>query len=144
MFEDIVKDKFEDIDLGDRDIATEIKNSIFNGFDMSMEIAEEGEDVEEAREVIEQFKEESIEKMVGMYIDTFTTQEILDMLKIEQTSWMEKKLRFQIKLQAFMLEEFARIVEEKEINERRKIIDERRKIIDDYERQESTVWDAKE
>jgi len=156
MFEDIVGAKFEGVDIGSRDIASEVKDHLSRGFkfgidELKMEDETEAKEFEKA---IDEYMNENLDTMAQMYIDAFTTDEILEMLNFEMTPLAEKKIRFQIRIQQFVTDGFTKkLMEDKGFfdNTINKNLFDALDDNDEYvglktaiDNLESVVWDSKE
>lgn len=154
MFEDIVNTKFEGIDIGTRDITSEIKAQLTKGLEFGMENVD---DADGFSEVINQYMDENLDTLAQMYIDEFSAEEIIEMLNFEMTPLAQKKLRFQIRMQQFITEGFTKLLFNDQDSMFKDLADEifgeeeetgflhalKRLDMDDRE-YESAVWDSKD
>ena len=149
MFEDIVKSKFEGVDLGNREIEPEIRAQLRKGLDYGMGQIEELEDEEidtELRDLVNTFFDQNIDEMAQMYLDAFTADELITMLDFEMTPLAKKKLDISFKLQKFIIDGLAEFMRNYEIPEEKIEWEELRSDISkmSMEDEQSFVWDTKE
>ncbi len=97
MFGDLIKDKFEGIDIGTRDIATELEIAILKGVEFGKEHSDSLP--EEVQSVVKQYFDDEMDILVQMYLDEFTAVELIEILDTLQDELYERKLKFQLKLQ---------------------------------------------
>ena len=150
MFEDIVKSKFEGVDIGTRDIASEIKSQLRKGLDYGMGQIEEleGEEIDtELRDLVNTFFDQSMDELAQMYLDSFTTDELITMLDFELTPLAKKKLDVQFKIQKFMTDGLFNFMRDYEIPDEEKI--EWEELRSDISKmsmkdEQSFTWDSKE
>ena len=149
MFEDIVKSKFEGVDLGNREVESEIRAQLRKGLDYGMGQIEEleGKEIDtELRDLIDTFFNESLDDLSQMYLDAFTTDELITMLDFELTPLAKKKLDVQFKIQKFMTDGFFNFMRDYEIPEEKNEWEELRSDISkmSMEDEQSFIWDTKE
>lgn len=150
MFEDIVKSKFEGVDIGTREIASEIKSQLRKGLDYGMGQIEEleGEEIDtELRDLVNTFFDQSMDELAQMYLDSFTTDELITMLDFELTPLAKKKLDVQFKIQKFMTDGLFNFMRDYEIPDEEKI--EWEELRSDISKmsmkdEQSFTWDSKE
>jgi hypothetical protein len=111
MFEDIVGAKFEGVDIGTRDIISEVKVQLNKGLNFGIEQLEI-EDKDEFIKILNEYADENIDTLAQMYMDEFSSEEIITMLDFEMTPLAEKKLKFQIKMQQFISDGFMKKIME--------------------------------
>jgi len=151
MFEDIVKLKFEGVDLGNREIEPEIRAQLRKGLDYGIGMIEdaEGENLDvELKELINRFFDQSMDEIAQMYLDAFTADELITMLDFELTPLAKKKLEVSFKLQKFMADGLAKFM----MDEMKAEEDPQEDFVDalkrfDWDSQEgldNVVWDSKE
>jgi len=107
MFEDIVGAKFEGVDIGTRDIISEVKVQLTKGFNFGIEELEI-DDKENFIKILNEYADENLDTLAQMYIDEFSAEEIITMLDFEMTPLAEKKIRFQIRMQQFISDGFMK------------------------------------
>ena len=149
MFEDIVKSKFEGFDLGEREIESEIRSQLRKGLDYGMGQIEEleGEEIDpELRDLVNSFFDQSMDELAQMYLDSFTTDELITMLDFELTPLAKKKLDVQFKIQKFMTDGLFNFMRDYEIPEEKIEWEELRSDISkmSMEDEQSFIWDTKE
>jgi len=154
MFEDIVKSKFKGVDIGTRDIASEIRSQIRKGLDYGMGQIEEleGEEIDtELRDLVNTFFDQSMDELAQMYLDSFTTDELITMLDFELTPLAKKKLDVLFKIQKFMTDGLFKFMRDYEIPEedpQEDFVDALRRFDWDNVMKEegldNVIWDTKE
>ena len=150
MFEDIVKLKFEGVDLGNREIEPEIRAQLRKGLDYGMSQIEEleGKEIDtELKDLIDTFFNESIDELAQMYLDAFTTDELITMLDFELTPLAKKKFDIHFKIQKFMTDGLFKFMMKKEAENdpQEDFVDALKRF--DWDSQEgldNVVWDSKE
>lgn len=141
MFEDIVNEKFKDIDIGDREIVSEIRASIMNAVKMVED--EEIEKIDdEAKKIISEFFDKHLDEMTEMYLNYFDTDELIEMLDFEMTEAAKKKIRFQFKLQAFMGEKMIELLLEKDEEEMSARKEKLQSMVSDWDEEDKFIWDT--
>ena len=149
MFEDIVGAKFKGVDIGTRDIASEVKAQLMKGFKFGLDelVMDDEEEEKEFTDVLDEYMNENLDLMAQMYIDEFSTDDILEMLDFEMTPLAEKKIKFQLRMQKFIVEGFTKKLTEddgffdKTLN---KGLSNPFDVLGADDNYESVVWDAKE
>jgi hypothetical protein len=146
MFEDIVNAKFEGVDIGDREIVSEIRASIMKAVKFVED--EEFETIDdEAKKIISEFFDRNLDEMTEMYLNYFETDELIEMLDFEMTEAAKKKSRFQFKLQTFMSTKMIELLsqyDEEELEARKDEDKKHRSLVDDWEDDQMFIWDSKE
>jgi hypothetical protein len=146
MFEDIVNAKFEGVDIGDREIVSEIRASIMKAVKFVED--EEFETIDdEAKKIISEFFDRNLDEMTEMYLNYFETDELIEMLDFEMTEAAKKKIRFQFKLQTFMSTKMIELLsqyDEEELEARKDEDKKHRSLVDDWEDDQMFIWDSKE
>ena len=119
MFEDIVGTKFEGVDVGTRDIISEVKVQLTKGFNFGVEELEVEAEAEviEAVEELAAYQDENLDTLAQMYMDEFSAEEIITMLDFEMTPLAEKKIRFQIRMHQFVADGFMKKMMEDEFKD---------------------------
>ena len=112
MFEDIVGAKFKGVDIGSRDIISEMKSMLMKGFELGINEMDM-EDDKEFLAVWYEYTNENLDTIAQMYADEFSTEEIIKMLDFEMTPLAEKKVRFHIRMQKFVHESFTDMLMDK-------------------------------
>jgi len=154
MFEDIVKSKFEGVDIGTRDITSEIKSELRKGLDYGIGQLEEleGEEIDtELRDLVNTFFDQSMDELAQMYLDSFTTDELITMLDFELTPLAKKKLNVQFKIQKFMTDGLLNSIRDYEMPEedpQEDFVDALRRFdcdnVMEEEGLDNVIWDSKE
>jgi hypothetical protein len=146
MFEDIVNAKFEGVDIGDREIVSEIRASIMKAVKFVED--EEFEEIDdEAKKIISEFFDRNLDEMTEMYLNYFETDELIEMLDFEMTEAAKKKIRFQFKLQTFMSEKMTELLlqyDEEELEARKDTEEKLRSLVNNWKDNQEFIWDSKE
>lgn len=157
MFEDIVKTKFEDVDLGEREIAPEIRAQLWKGLDYGlgqMDAQEEAEELDpELKEMINSYFDQNVDAMCEMYMEAFTPEELIEMLDFEQTPLARKRMEMHFKMQKFVIDGLSdfmmKTMFEKEEEEEEKynweaLRNDISKMGEEIKEEQTFIWDAKE
>jgi len=150
MFEDIVGAKFEGVDIGSRDVISEMKAMLMKGFDMGIDELDAAED-EEFMEVWAEFVDTNLDTIAQMYVDEFSSDEIIELLNFEMTPLAEKKLRFHMRMQKFVHDSFFDMMMKKDdfvdcVQPKNDFIKALQEFNweEEEEGKDSVVWDSKE
>jgi len=155
MFADLIDEKFKSVDTGDREIGSEISEMIMKGVQFGKDEQEELEP--SVAKVVDMWFDENMDTMVGMYLDEFSAEEIIEMIDTVHDESYLKKLKFHMTLQTFMMEGLIpkmldATMEEEEMNKKegagflQALEDLSLEKIDNFfdNDNESKVWDTKE
>jgi hypothetical protein len=146
MFEDIINKKFEGVDIGDREIVSEIRASIMNAVKF-VEDEEPGKNSDEDKKFISEFFDRNLDEMTEMYLNYFDTDELIKMLDFEMTEAAKKKIRFQLKIQTFMSEKMMDLLlqyDKEELEARKDTKEKLKSLVNNWKDNQEFIWDSEE
>jgi hypothetical protein len=120
MFEDIIKEKFNGIDVSERNIPEEIKKCLVSGMNF---IRGEMNLDPEHEQVIDIFLEKHLDEMVMMYLDFYEPEELIKILEFELSDSAKKRMLFQLEINNFVSKKMTKI--SKKIKKAEKAISKR-------------------